>query len=261
MPRQARRKCESGVYHVMMRGINRQDIFEDEEDTQKFLDLLLSYKQICGYEIYAYCLMGNHLHIVLREGEEELGTIFKRIGAAYVYYYNIKYRRKGHLFQDRFKSEPIYDDAHLAAVIRYVHMNPVKAEIVNAPEEYQLSSYRAYLQWDEQFDRGGAAFVDCGYILGIYGKKEFQRFTLETNGDIFQDDDEPVRKGMTDTEARKVMLQMTQCENPAQFQVLERTVRNAYLAALKEEGVSIHQLCRLTGLSYGTVQKAHCTIP
>ena len=256
MPRQARKKCESGVYHVMMRGINRQDIFEDEEDTRKFLDLLLYYRQICGYEIYAYCLMGNHLHIVLREGQEELGSIFKRIGAAYVYYYNIKYRRRGHLFQDRFKSEPIYDDAHLATVIRYVHMNPVKAGIVKAPEEYQLSSYRAYLQWDEQFDGEGAAFVDCGYVLKIYRKEEFFRFTRETNGDIFLDDNEPARKGMTDAAARALLAQMTQCDNPAQFQALERNARNVYLAALKEEGVSIHQLCRLTGLSYGTVQKA-----
>ena len=240
----------------MMRGINRQNIFEDEEDTRKFLDLLLYYKKICGYEIYAYCLMGNHLHIVLREGQEELSTIFKRIGAAYVYYYNIKYRRKGHLFQDRFKSEPIDDDAHLATVIRYVHMNPVKAGIVKAPEEYQLSSYHAYLQWDEQFEGAGDAFVDCGYVLKIYGKEEFFRFTRETNGDIFLDDNEPAKKGMTDAAARALLAKMTQCDNPAQFQALERNARNVYLAALKEEGVSIHQLCRLTGLSYGTVQKA-----
>lgn len=104
MPRQARKKCESGIYHVMIRGINRQDIFEDDEDTQKFLELLMHYKAVCGYQIYAYCLMENHVHIVMREGEEEIGSVFKRIGAAYVYYYNLKYRRKGHLFQDRFKS-------------------------------------------------------------------------------------------------------------------------------------------------------------
>ena len=256
MPRRARKKCESGVYHVMIRGINRQDIFEDEEDSQKFLELLRHYKKVCGYQIFAYCLMENHVHIVIHEGQEDIASIFKRIGAAYVYYYNIKYHRKGHLFQDRFRSEPIYDDEQLETVIRYVHMNPVKAEIVKRPEDYKLSSFGAYLHWDAEFDGADPTLVDCGYILDIFGKEEFFRFTFEENNDVFLDDTVSFRNAMTDSAARKVMVQMTECENSAQFQALDRHVRNAYLAEMKEEGISINQLCRLTGLSYGTVQKA-----
>ena len=257
MPRRARKKCESGVYHVMIRGINRQDIFEDDEDALKFLELLMHYRNVCGYQIYAYCLMENHVHIVIHEGQEDIGSIFKRIGAAYVYYYNIKYHRKGHLFQDRFRSEPIYDDEQLATVIRYVHMNPVKADIVKSPEEYRLSSYSTYVHWDAEFGGEDQALVDCGYILDIFGKEEFFRFTFEKNNDVFLDDNDTFRNAMTDSEARKVMAQMTECENSAQFQALDRGVRNAYLAEMKEQGISINQLCRLTGLSYGTIQKAH----
>ena len=136
-------------------------------------------------------------------------------------------------------------------------MNPVKAELVKSPEEYRLSSYRAYIQWDAELDAGEPVFVDCGTILDIYGKEEFIRFSLEKNNDVFLDDNDSVKRGMTDAAARMLMARVTQCENSAQFQALDRAVRNEYLAVLKEEGVSIYQLCRLTGLSYGTVQKAH----
>ncbi|WP_311135817.1 transposase [Acetobacterium paludosum] len=76
------------------------------EDYQKFLDTIKDYQEISGYEIYGYCLMTNHVHLLVKEGKEDLGPIFKRIGASYVYWYNWKCNRSGHLFQDRFKSEP-----------------------------------------------------------------------------------------------------------------------------------------------------------
>ena len=84
MPRQARKKSESGIYHVMLRGINKQQIFEDEEDRLKFLDTLAQYKEQCGYSIYAYCLMGNHIHLLIKEGEEKLPIVFKRIAGSFV---------------------------------------------------------------------------------------------------------------------------------------------------------------------------------
>ena len=112
MPRSARKKSESGIYHIMLRGINKQQIFEDKEDSERFLETLYKYKKQCEYEIYAYCLMGNHLHILLKEGKEDLTLMLKRIAGSYVYWYNWKYHRSGHLFQDRFKSEPVEDNAY-----------------------------------------------------------------------------------------------------------------------------------------------------
>ena len=82
MPRQARKKSESGVYHIMLSGINQQQIFEDEEDNFRFLETLSRYKKQCGYEIYAYCLMGNHVHILLKEGKENLTLVLKRIAGS-----------------------------------------------------------------------------------------------------------------------------------------------------------------------------------
>ena len=114
----------------MLRGINQQQIFEDEEDNLRFLETLFKYKQQCGYEIYAYCLMGNHVHILLKEGKEDLTLVLKRIAGSYVYWYNWKYHRSGHLFQDRFKSEPVENDIYFLTVIRYIHQNPVKAGVI-----------------------------------------------------------------------------------------------------------------------------------
>ncbi|MCJ7806540.1 MAG: transposase, partial [Clostridia bacterium] len=119
MPRRAREKSSTGVYHVMLRGINRQNIFKDREDRQQFITTLVKYKKVSGYEIYGYCLMTNHMHLLIKEGGESIDRILKRIGASYVYWYNKKYARCGHLFQDRFKSEPVEDDQYLLVVLRY----------------------------------------------------------------------------------------------------------------------------------------------
>ena len=127
MPREARKISQNETYHIMLRGINQQQIFEDEEDYQKFIEIIKSYQAICEYKVFAYCLMGNHIHFLMEFGKESIGQVFKRIGSKYVYWYNIKYQRKGHLFQDRFKSEPVDDDAYFLTVNRYIHQNPVKA--------------------------------------------------------------------------------------------------------------------------------------
>ena len=127
MPRTARTKSESGIYHVMLRGINQQVIFKDEEDNRKFLEVLNDCKAVSGYKLFAYCLMGNHIHLLIKVEKEDLEQIFKRIGGRFVYWYNGKYSRGGHLFQDRYKSEPVETDEYFLAVLRYIHQNPVKA--------------------------------------------------------------------------------------------------------------------------------------
>ena len=88
MPRTARKKSESGIYHVMLRGINKQTIFEDEEDYEKFKQVLKESKDISEFQLYGYCLMGNHIHLLMKVEKEPLEVVFRRIGAPYVYWYN-----------------------------------------------------------------------------------------------------------------------------------------------------------------------------
>jgi len=121
-----KKKC-SRIYHIILRGINKQVIFEDDEDREKLLGYLQYYKEICNYIIYGYYLMDNHIHLLIKEGKEGIGNNMKRIGGSYVAWYNRKYDRIGHLFQDRFKSEVVESDEYLLIVLRYIHQNRLKA--------------------------------------------------------------------------------------------------------------------------------------
>jgi len=128
----------------MLRGNERKDIFIDEEDKGKFIKIVFKKKADEVFKLYAYCIMDNHLHLVIKEQKETISQIIKKIAISYAYYFNNKYKRVGHLFQDRYKSETIEDEAYLLSVIRYVHNNPEKAEITKK-EKYKWSSYPNYL--------------------------------------------------------------------------------------------------------------------
>ena len=203
MPRQARRKSESGIYHIILRGINQQQIFADEEDSLWFLETLSKYKEQCGYEIYAYCLMSNHVHILLKEGKENLTLVLKRIAGSYVYWYNWKYHRSGHLFQDRFKSEPVEDDAYFLTVIRYIHQNPVKAGICRNIDGYKFSSYNEYIN--------NATLIDTDFCLGIIDKEQFIEFNNEFNDDVCLDISNNDFR-LNDDEALKIILKTCRCK-------------------------------------------------
>ena len=133
-------KSESGIYHIIMRGISRQVIFHENEDYHRFLQTLKHYKEISGYQIYSHCLMSNHIHLLMKVEYEPLAKIMRRVCGKFVYWYNKKYDRAGYLFQDRFKSEPVEDVPCFLTVIRYIHQNPLKAGIVDKMEIYPWSS-------------------------------------------------------------------------------------------------------------------------
>lgn len=244
MARQARKKSESGIYHIMLRGINRQQIFEDEEDRERFLETLDNYKDLCGYTIYAYCLMGNHVHLLIKEGKEDLTLVLKRIAGSYVYWYNWKYHRCGHLFQDRYKSEPVEDDGYFLTVLRYIHQNPVKARICKKAEDYEYSSIREYLSFP--------VLVDTDFALSIITKEQFVSYHEEENDDCCLEMDNQFR--LTDEEAKALIKKISKCKTVSEFQLLDRDTRNACIHKLHDKGLSIRQISRLTGLSKKTVE-------
>lgn len=246
MSRQARKKSESGIYHIMLRGINQQQIFEDTEDCEKFLDILKDCKAICGYQIFAYCLMGNHIHLLLKEGTETLEQTFKRICGRFVYWYNIKYRRVGHLFQDRFKSEPVDAEGYFFTVLRYIHQNPVKARLCKRVEEYPYSSYLEYL--------GNRVLIDVDYVLQFCTIEEFVGLNNEPVSTDCMDVLDKVITRVTDEQARELIRKVAKCGSVSEFQELEITKRNKYLKKLREKGVSIRQLSRLTGVSFNVIR-------
>ena len=142
MSRKARKISPTGFYHVMMRGNNREMILAKSWQKEWFTELLSEANNI---EIAAYCLMDNHVHIVVQAAIADLSEAIKKINIRYAMRYNRSGDRIGHVFQDRYRSEVISDDSHLLQVIRYVHNNPVKAGLVRDPEAYLWSSYREYV--------------------------------------------------------------------------------------------------------------------
>ena len=247
MSRKARVKSESGIYHIMLRGINQQQVFEDTEDYEKFLDILRDCKEICRFEIYAYCLMGNHLHLLIKEGTESLEQMFKRICGRFVYWYNVKYRRIGHLFQDRFKSEPVDSDAYFYAVLRYIHQNPIKAGLCKRVGDYTYSSYLEYVNVND--------LVDREYVLGQMTIDEFVGLNNQTvDMDCMDISEKPVNRA-TDEQAKTMIRKISKCENASDFQALDVKVRDKYLKKLREKGISIRQLSRLTGVSFNLIRK------
>lgn len=252
VPRTGRKRSESGIYHIVLRGSNRQTIFEDEEDAIKFLETLQRYMDISGYKLYAYCLMGNHVHLLLKEEQEELGVIMRRIGASYVYWYNLKYQRCGHLFQDRYKSEPVEDDRYFLTVLRYIHQNPLKAGIVNDIADYRWSSYPEYM--------GSSKMIETDFALQLFNddkKKAIARFA--EFHEIARDDtclDMDVRRRILDEEAISIIKTTCNINQCSDVEKLERDKRDIYLKALKEKGLSTRQLARLTGISRQIILKA-----
>lgn len=139
---------EGAIYHITTRGNHRNDIFRDEEDFKGYLNILeeaLIYYSHEGYELIAYCLMDNHVHLIIKTGKEPLTRIMRRINSIYTRYFNKRYNYIGHLFQAKYFSELIESDRQILEASRYVHLNPVRAQMVTRPEEYQWDSYRIFI--------------------------------------------------------------------------------------------------------------------
>lgn len=247
MPRRARAKSNSGIYHVMLRGINQQQIFEDSEDYVKFLQVLKDCKAISEFEIYAYCLMGNHVHLLIKEKKEPIEQIIKRIGARFVYWYNVKYHRVGHLFQDRFKSEPVESNDYFLTVIRYIHQNPIKAGLCGSVREYTYSSYAEY---SNVFD-----LIDSNFVFDLISKEGFAEFNETASFEQCLDiEAKPIIK-VTDEQAKSIIKQYSKCTSVADFQNLDVKSRDNYLKLFRDNGLSIRQISSLTGVSFSVVRR------
>jgi len=145
MSRLARVKGEFESYHIIQRGNERKPIFLSDEDRIRFLETLERMKQKYNFIVEAYCLMDNHIHLLINDNGNDISKIIKSINVSYVSYFNKTYKRVGHLFQDRFKSEIVSDNRYHLVVSAYIHNNPVQAGMVKLPEEYQWSSFNAII--------------------------------------------------------------------------------------------------------------------
>lgn len=149
MARPPRIEFPGAFYHIIVRGNQKQDIFIDKQDRTEFLERIKHYKEKYGFVLYAYVLMTNHVHLLIETPKTPISKIMQLINFTYTQYFNKKYGKVGHLFQGRYKSFLCDRDEYLLGLVRYIHLNPVRAGIASSPEAYQWSSHRNYLTKDK----------------------------------------------------------------------------------------------------------------
>lgn len=262
MPRQARLRSDTGVYHIMLRGNDKRTIFIDNEDRKRFISTLFEKAAEENIRIYAYCLMSNHVHLLLHEKDANIARLMKRINVSFVYYFNKKYKRVGHLFQDRFKSEIVDNDNYLLAAVRYIHNNPVKAGMVSLPEKYLWSSYNDYIS-AKKFNT-----LETDKVLNIFSEnkslaiKQFIDFSkLDCDVEFIDFIDKSNEELRIEQEKRAIeILDNILCSKGLCIKDLSINenydIRNKIVIYLKEEfDLSSRQISAIVKISKGTVLK------
>ena len=145
MPRKPRIEI-AGYYHIVNRGVEQRTVFLKKEDYEYFEELMCLYAKSSGITLHNYCLMSNHYHLLVEIRQENLSKFMRQLNMNYAIYFNKKYKRSGHLWQGRFKSWYVTDEAYLYALICYIEQNPLKAGIVKELERYSYSSARYFLE-------------------------------------------------------------------------------------------------------------------
>ncbi len=257
MPRMSRARSASGIYHVLARGVNRQEIFYDDEDYHKYLETLIRIRNRSDYELLGFCLMGNHLHLLIKEGLEGISRAMHRIGTSYAWWYNRKYDRSGHLFQNRFASECVEDEPYLLTVIRYIHQNPVNAGIIHRPELYRWSSCPYYFGERDYLHN----LTQRELILSVFSDdtetaiNRFRSYMEEGCNDQCLDYYD--KKRITDEVLSQIIIAIIDQKPIHTIQQLDKRQRDRILREIKQiEGSTLRQISRLTGISLKIVYKA-----
>jgi len=244
MARIARIKSKTGIYHVMLRGIDKRNIFLDKKEYLAFLKYIQKTRGKINFTVYAYCLMTNHVHILLKT-EEMPGDIIKRIAIAYAQYHNIKNGRTGHLFQNRFKSEAVDTERYFLTVLRYINQNPIKAGIVEKMMQYKWSSYHEYFINEKMI-------VDTEFIPTYFRSlKDFMKFMEEANEDECLDYN-PTKRWTND----ELIKYINQIIDLNALHNSDRQVRNEMLKMIKiKTTASNRQLSNVLGIGRGVLEK------
>ena len=245
--RSIREPANSGVHHAIIRGVDRLDIFEDDMDRNVFLKRAEDYMIHTDVKIIAYCLMTNHVHMILDTRDGDMSTFMHKRCTSYSEYFNKKYNRSGHLFQGRFISEPIETVDYFMTCLRYILYNPEKGGLCEF-HEYKWSSYADY------FGRPG--ITDKKLVFGVFKDiMSFRRFMFEGCPDKCME--YPQRKlCRTDEEARERIKEELGIENIGKLKDASKQYQKLIIQEMQRLGISIARINRLTGLSHGAIQRA-----
>ncbi len=254
MPRNSResQKCYTNVYHVILRSINQQEIFYDNADRCKFLKCLKETKEKYNYDLYAYVLMNNHIHLLIMEKENSISKIIQSLAISYALYFNKKYNRIGHVFYNRFKSKQVESLPYLLNIIRYIHFNPEKAGIT----EYNKFYWSSYHKYFKSNDIINSSEVFKMAEMSTYDFKNFHEEYRKIKGfEIESFEMENIN--LNDEEAIKKIKEKLNIDNIIAIQNSNTQKRDKFIVEItKIEGIERKQLARILGLNERTIYRA-----
>lgn len=250
MPRTNRIISYTDIYHIMLRGINKQNIFNDDFDRIKFLKTLKETKDKYQHNIYAYCLMNNHVHLLIFDCNKKISSIIQSLAIKYSLYFNKKYERVGHLFQNRYKSKCVENKRYLLNLVRYIHQNPEKANI-ELTEFYRWSSFKEYINKEY--------LIDKEYILNFFefDIHEFEKFNLNYIENYQDELEYEFLNRFDDDKVMQIIRNELHIDDVKEITNCNIKLRNNYIKCIKEiEGVTCAQIARVLNISRKIVERA-----
>ena len=248
MPRKPRKKSEADIYHVIVRGEGRQIVFEDDEDRLCFLRMLSASLDKYSSHVFAWCLMSNHAHLLLKADFSIVPRLMQSLTSGYADYFNKQHDHVGHVFAGRYKSEPIDTDEYLMTIVRYIHFNPLNAGLSGSCE-YRWSSYSDYLSL--------SGLTETSFVLEVFGGLgEFVEFHNQDASGLTALKKQTIGYSSSgDDEALEVACSVIGGFRVAELKSLDKQSRDEGIAKLRRAGLSIRQIERFTGIGRGIVSR------
>ena len=242
MSKKIREFRETDIYHIILRGNDKSDIFYDSQDRLVFLEKIQETKKKFNYEVYTYSLMDNHVHLIIKVKSDFLSKAIQSLEIRYSAYFNKKFNRCGHLFQNRFFSKKIENLDYFLTVCKYVHRNPEKANMEKT-ENYKWSSFGEYV--------GKEKIINKSVLLHYFNDsvEEFKKYTLmnDDKEQLYHFSEFELRDRLSEEEVGNIIAQKFGLENASDVSLLEKEKRDEILIKLKElKGTSMAQIARIT---------------
>lgn len=253
MSRPLRTFSNSKIYHIILKGINNQDIFLYDSDKVFFLNQLLFTKNQFNYQIYSYCLMDNHIHLVIRIEDEFLSKAMQSLSIRYSQYFNYKYERTGSFFQNRFKSKNVENLKYFLEVCRYIHRNPEKAKM-SKTEDYDWSSYKEYI--------GNSKIIDKKTLMYYFDNNinNFIKYTISsTDNDINNFSEFEMIEKLTDEQLKNIIVNNLKIDNKEDitkfFNGKGEEIEKKLLLLKEIRATNKTQISRVTGVNLKILKK------
>ena len=242
----------AGYYHIINRGVEQRVIFKEASDYEYFEELMCFYMKSYGITLHNYCLMSNHYHLLIETSTDNLSKFMRQLNMNYAIYFNKKYKRVGHLWQGRFKSWFVIDDAYLYTLMLYIEQNPLKAKMVQDMKEYPYSSYHYFLDTNNIPECLQHSWIVQNHKNDVEAIKALLNSTIDTS----QLDEMKKASSLVespnidknpDIEKLRKMLKLVKDKNKKE--------RNKQIVKAYHKGYSQHMIAKVLELNQATVQR------